>query len=314
MATTGQPGTLFNIQRYSTEDGPGIRTSIFLKGCPMHCPWCHNPESIRQRSELVWHADRCIGAENCVQSCPREALMLTEKGLAIDRAGCDVCGVCVDACLIDALEILGRKYSAEEVAAIVLQDQVFYNKSQGGMTLSGGEPSMQSSFCLTLMEKVKKQGVHIALDTCCGVNWNKLSPLVDLADLVLIDLKTLDEAAHLKFTGIPLDLVLDNAARISEKGKAIWVRTPVIPGYTAGVENIKHTARFIRHHLPTALRYDLLAFNNYCASKYTNLGRTWELDGAELLSQSTMVELSQSAKNEGLPFVKWSGLTRAESS
>ncbi len=304
-------GTIFNIQRYSTEDGPGIRTTVFLKGCAMRCPWCQNPESINKRPQLIWHEAQCIGDESCIQQCPRNALAHCPKGIVIDRQLCDTCGICTDACPTNAMEILGKTYTVTQVASIVLEDKTFYEKSNGGMTLSGGEPAMQPAFCTSLMKAVKREGIHVALDTCCGVSWEKLSPLADLADLLLIDLKIMDEAKHLELTGVPLDLVLANAMKVSQKGKPIWVRTPIIPGYTESVENIRKTAGFIKRNLPTAVRYDILAFNNYCASKYSNLDMAWALDGAELIPAETMETLAETAMGEGLAFARWSGLTRA---
>ncbi len=307
-------GSIFNIQRHSTEDGPGIRTTVFLKGCCMRCPWCQNPESINKHAQLVWHDGQCIGDGKCIQSCPQKALKLTADGILIDRSLCDACGICAEACLTGAMEILGRKYSASEVASIVLEDKVFYDKSQGGMTLSGGEPSLQPAFCETLMKTVKVVGVHVALDTCCGADWKVLAPLVELADLILLDIKTMDETDHRKYTGITLQHVLKNAKRIAGQQKPIWVRTPIIPGYTDKIDNIKKIADFIQSSLPTVTRYDILAFNNYCASKYTNLGLTWKLIDAPLIPESDMAALVQAAQDSGLPFARWSGLTRVESS
>jgi len=180
------------------------------------------------------------------------------------------------------------------------------------MTLSGGEPAMQPLFSAALMKAVKQEGVHVALDTCLGTNWKVLRPLVTLADLVLLDIKTMDERDHLRLTGISLKLVLANARRIAKMGKPIWVRTPVIPGYTASEENIRQVARFIKQNLPTVTRYDILAFNNFCVPKYTRLGLSWNLQDAGLVAEATMDKLTHVARSEGLELVHWSGMTKVE--
>ncbi len=305
-------GSLFNIQFNSTEDGPGIRTTLFMKGCPMRCPWCHNPEGISRSPQLVWYESRCIGDEKCVGKCPKGALALTEKGIVIDRKICDACGQCVDVCPSAALELLGKEYTVEEAADLVLRDKVFYEKSGGGMTLSGGEPAMQNEFGAALMQVVKSEGVHVALDTCLGVGWKVMSPLVELADLVLLDIKTMDESDHLRLTGIPLKWVLDNARKVSETKTPIWVRTPVIPGYTDKADSIRQIARFIRSELPSACRYDILAFNKICEPKYARLGMSWTLAGTDLLTEVVMARLEAEAKAEGVEFARWSGMTNID--
>jgi len=314
MSTKEKTGLIFNIQRHSTEDGPGIRTTVFLKGCSMRCPWCHNPEAIKATPELVWYASKCIGAAHCLGACPQKALTLTEEGIIINRNLCDTCGECVDVCPAEALELLGKRHTVSEVAQKVLREKIFYEKSGGGVTVSGGEPSLQAPFVMALMEEIRKAGVHVALDTCAGTKWDILGSVVQLADLILLDLKIMDRDAHLKALGVPQDLVLENARKIAELGKTIWVRTPVIPGYTDSVENIRKVAAFIKQNLPTVERYDILAFNNLCSSKYERLNRSWDLETADQITKDKMEILANTAKEQGLEgIVHWSGLTKLES-
>jgi pyruvate formate lyase activating enzyme len=305
-------GLVFNIQRYSTEDGPGIRTTIFLKGCPMRCPWCHNPEGISNRPELIWYAVRCIGARDCLRVCPRDALNLTPKGMVIDRERCDVCGICEEACPAAALEVIGKRQSVEEVVGEVLRDRVFYEKSKGGVTLSGGEPGMQYHFSLALIERLKEEGLHVALDTCGYVPEERFQNLARGVDLVLFDLKVMDPGKHREYTGVELERVLENILWLARTGKPTWVRTPIIPGYTDAEENIRSIARFIREHLPNVERYDLLAFNNTCLGKYERLDRPWPLAERELVSREEMERLAKVARHEGVECVQWSGATRLE--
>jgi pyruvate formate lyase activating enzyme len=230
--------------------------------------------------------------------------------MVIDRKLCDACGDCVKECPSAALEVLGKRRTVEDVTAIALRDRVFYETSGGGVTLSGGEPSMQTEYCRNLMSVVRQEGVHVALDTCGGVSWRRLQPLVELADLVLFDLKVLDEGRHRTYTGVPLKLVLENAQRVSRTGKPIWIRTPIIPGFTDDEANVRRIAAFIRDKLLTVERYDLLAFNNTCSPKYRRLDRPFALADEALMSEREMDRLAEAARDEGVDAARWSGLTR----
>ena len=301
--------TLFSIQRFSTEDGPGIRTTLFFKGCPLICPWCHNPEGMRKQPELVWYDIDCVGCGDCVNACPNGALKLTEEGIVIDRGACEACGTCVDACDVGALEIIGEEWTPDALLDEVLKDRTFYETSGGGVTASGGEPLMYYEFLREFLPKLKDAGVHVALDTCGHFPTDKFVEILKFVDLLLFDIKTLDEAKHKEFTGVGLGRVLANAQAASERGVPMWIRTPVIPGYTDSDGNIRSIARFIRERLPAVERWDLLAFSNLCTSKYRRLGGRFALEGEPLLSRERMDELERLAKSCGVGCAVWSGPT-----
>ncbi|MHB8895270.1 MAG: glycyl-radical enzyme activating protein [Candidatus Geothermincolia bacterium] len=304
-------GTIFNIQRFSIEDGPGIRTTVFMKGCPLRCVWCHNPEGLEKKKQLMWFDVRCIGARDCLAACTMGALKLTGGGMVIDRERCDGCGRCQEACPAGAIEVVGREITAREAFDEVARDEAFYRNSGGGLTISGGEPTMQPGFVEQLLTLAGDAGVPTALDTCGYCSHGVLAKLLELSDMAMLDLKVMDEARHVELTGVELAPVLESGRVIARSGTPLWVRTPVIPGCTDTEENIGRIARYIREDLSTVERWDLLSFNNTCGSKYQRLGLAWELERAPLISKRKMESLAEAAQAAGCR-VEWSGVTGDE--
>jgi len=302
-------GITFNVQRFSTEDGPGIRTTVFFKGCPLRCAWCHNPEGLSPRPELMWYDVRCIGARDCLKVCPEDALELIPEGMQIDRERCTACGACAEACPAAALEVIGQEWTPQSLFAEVQKDAVFYETSGGGVTLSGGEPMRQADFVVALARLCHEAGIHVALDTCGAALWERYELVLPLVDLVLYDLKTFDRECHQASTGVDNARVLENARRITAASKPLWIRTPVIPGYTADAANIAAIGNFIAAELPTVERWDLLAYTNLGRPKYHRLDRPYPLEGVGLLTRAEMEALHTIAI-ERVPAAVWSGATR----
>jgi pyruvate formate lyase activating enzyme len=301
--------TIFNIQRFSTEDGPGIRTTAFFKGCPLHCAWCHNPEGISARPELVWYASRCVGARDCLGVCPVGAAQLTPEGMTIDRQRCDACGACAEVCPAAALEVIGRVWTPGDLLAEVLKDAIFFETSGGGITLSGGEPMAQADFVEDFCYLCRQEDLHLTLDTCGVAPWERYERILPLVDLVLYDLKIWDRERHRAATGMDNQSILENARRIAAAGARMWIRTPVIPGYNADSANIVALGHFIAAELPGVERWDLLAYTNMSGPKYRRLDRPYALEGVPLLTRAELENLHALA-SEQVPVAVWSGATR----
>ena len=276
----GINGIITNIQKYSIHDGPGIRTTIFFKGCPLSCLWCHNPEGISFREEKVYYPNRCIGCGDCIKICPSAAIKIGATGMETDKNICILCGKCADICPARAMEILGYHMTLAQVMDSVLKDLPFYEASGGGVTLSGGEPAAQKDFALAILAECKKQDIHTALDTSGCVPWESLAELVPFTDLFLYDIKHLDDEVHHKYTGESNKLILENLNRlvalIKDTPKKIWLRMPVMPGINDDEEHMRRVG-FLMKELGLQDIY-LLPYHNIAKGKYERLGFEYRLN------------------------------------
>jgi len=283
-------GTVFNIQRYSIHDGPGIRTTVFLKGCPLDCWWCQNPESQLSGQEMIFWGDRCIGCGACSTICPSDAIQIKNGIPVTEKEKCILCEKCIEKCPALAREMIGKKLTTEEVIKEIEKDLVFYKESGGGVTFSGGEPLGQSEFLEGLLSGCRKKKIHTAVDTSGYISWgilNKISPKVDL---FLYDLKLMDNERHKKYTGVSNEIVLKNLEKLSSVHNNIFVRFPVIPGINDDYQNIKETGEFLSS-LKIA-QVSLLPYHYIGIDKYRRLGMTYRLAGIQFPSEERLSEIS----------------------
>lgn len=270
-------GLVFDIKRYAINDGPGIRVSIFLKGCPLNCQWCHNPESLSGKIEKMFTVERCIGCGECCRICPAQACQLTPQGVVTDRSLCTLCGQCAEVCPSRATEMSGRLRSVDELLQIIEKERPFFDQSGGGVTFSGGEPLLQSPFLLALLDACGRRGIHRAVDTSGHVPTAILLGVAKLTELFLYDLKLMDGERHRAVTGVDNRLILANLEALAATGAAIRVRIPLIAGVNDDDANIAATALFVAA-LPGARKpVDLLPFHAIAAGKDHKLGRHRDL-------------------------------------
>ncbi|MFX1303045.1 MAG: glycyl-radical enzyme activating protein [Promethearchaeota archaeon] len=303
------------MERMATDDGPGIRTTIFFNYCLLNCVWCHNPESIPKKPQLQWIDRKCIGCNSCIDACQEYALFFEEDGLHINREKCNSCGFCVEACPSTALTMFGEWWDLYALFHEIEKEKIFFNKTKGGITVSGGEPTLQPDFLLNFLKLCKKSDISTALDTCGYSSKKVYEKILPYVDIVLLDIKLMDPNKHKKYTGVTNERILENAKWISnyikENGKKLWIRTPLIPKYTATDENVKGIGEFIVNKLNNIPeRWELLSFNKLCDIKYSRLGMSWILKDEPLMTKEEMEHFQKVAKEVGVKNVKWSGLTR----
>lgn len=292
--TENLEGTIFNIQKMSIHDGPGIRTTVFLKGCPMRCLWCSNPESQNMGLEIACFKSRCIDCGYCAGMCPQGIIENGNDYDIVERDKCDLCMVCVNECCTNAKKLIGESYSPQTLLDEILQDKSFYGSSGGGVTFSGGEPFMQAEFLLTMLRLCKEVGLHTAVETTGLADTKDLLEAAKYLDLFFVDLKHMENETHKKLTDVGNEVILENLALLAKHHDNIIVRIPVVPGLNDTPENIRASANYVASLGIRTL--ELLPYHNLGENKYGQLGMEYTLSGTENPSSVTMEELAEIAR------------------
>jgi len=294
-----QNGLIFNIQKYAVHDGPGIRTTVFLKGCPLRCAWCHNPESLSPEPEVIVLESRCAGCGECRAACAFGASLPGAGPLPARNELCSLCGACAAACPTGARQKLGEEMSVAKVLETALRDRVFYEESNGGVTFSGGEPLLQFEFLRAVLIACRANGLRTAVDTCGLAPTDRLLEIASLTDLVLYDLKFMDETRHKLHTGVSNTLILHNLRELGRHHSRIWVRIPLIPGVNDDPAELDAMARFAAA-IPTVRQVNLLPFHRAGVGKLQRLGQPERLPDLQPPSSQAMDQAVQRFRNFGL--------------
>jgi len=291
-------GIVFDIKKYAIHDGPGIRTTVFFKGCPLRCRWCHNPESWKATPEPSFRQGRCVRCGRCEAVCRGKAITFPDGYPVTDTDKCILCGQCAVECPAGAREIIGQQMTVAEVMAEVVKDVIFYDQSGGGATFSGGEPLMQGEFLLALLNRCRAEYIHTAVDTTCHAKGDLVRRVAEVADLFLCDIKHMDAATHEQYTGVPNNLILANLRMLAEAGKKMVIRIPIVPGFNDDRANIENTARFAQS-LPTVKRIDILPYNRGGLEKSVRLTAGFDLMEGRRPGDEQMAEIARTLRGYG---------------
>jgi pyruvate formate lyase activating enzyme len=298
-------GIIFDIKRYAINDGPGIRTAVFFKGCPLECWWCHNPEGQASQPQLMFRQNRCKLSAACVDACPQGAIHWM-NGPVTDWEKCDNCGECAEVCYAGAREIIGREMSASQLMLEIERDIPFYDQSGGGVTFTGGEPMAQFEFLEEVLRLCKAKQIHTALDTSGYTSWEKLESILPKVDLFLYDIKIMDNSQHLQYTSVSNKLILNNLTRLSEAGAHILIRLPIIPAINDDPGNLEAAASFLQK-LPCLDGVELMPYHNIGMAKFQALGMVYKLDQAQSPTSEQIRIIENKFRSYQLPVISHQG-------
>lgn len=304
------------IQRFSLQDGPGFRTTVFLKGCPLKCPWCHNPETQRPTQEFYFNQARCVSCGRCASVCPTGGSSMVQGPgkdlvLHLDRSKCINCMRCVAVCLTEGRESVGQTMSIEEILQEVLSDEPFYRNSGGGVTISGGDPLLYPSFTLELARRIKERNVHVAIETSCfPKDWHTIQPLLDFVDLFIVDLKSMNHKKHAEVICWPLQPILDNIQHLLELKANVRIHIPIIPGFNDSQQDFEDYITYLSRYANQLDGVDILNYHVYGEGKYISLGRgnEYQYKGVEENPPEKVVPLAKRLKQSGIKSVTVGGL------